>query len=170
MIRCKSLAPLMLMLTFVGCDSEPTTSPEVLRQRAALTLPTAPSGAITLAEAAEKHSAGELSGEVLLVGRVYAESQDPFEPGKASFLLSVLPEKGHDDPEHADNCPFCKRKAAMAPKAVVQFLGSDGAVLPYDAQELFELKAGDVVTVRGEIESFDLNLFNVNASGIHHGA
>ncbi len=158
----------LMLVTFIGCDVGSKISPELLRQREALTLPVAPSPALTLAEAAEQFEAGELGDEVNLVGRIFAENQEPWEPGQAGFLLSVLPEKGHDDPEHADNCPFCKRKAAMAPKAFVQFVDASGVVLPLGAQELFALNKGDVVTIRGKIEAFDLNVFRITASGIHH--
>ena len=58
----------------------------------------------------------------------------------------------------------------MAPKAVIQFVDASGAVLPYGAQQLFGLKKNDVVTVRGTIKSFDLNLFIVQANGLYHGS
>jgi hypothetical protein len=130
----------------------------------------APEGAWTLAEAAEKWPLGDANGEVVLTGRIFAEDQEPWEPNQASFLMSVLPEKGHDDPEHADNCPFCKRKAAMAPKAVIQFVDASGAVLPHGAQQLFGLNKNDIITVRGTIKSFDLNLFIVHANGLYQGS
>lgn len=162
----------LTLAVLVGCDTvatkTPELSPEMLSQRDALTLDVLPDGKLSLAEAAEKWSLGEANGEVVLTGRIFAEDQEPWEPNQASFLMSVLPEKGHDDPEHADNCPFCKRKAAMAPKAVIQFVDASGVVLPYGAQQLFGLKKNDMVTVRGTIKSFDLNLFIVHANGLYH--
>lgn len=171
--RVVAVAALTLAV-FVDCDTatkpSPENSPEALSQRDTLTLSAAPEGSLTLAEAAEKWPLGEANGEVVLTGRIFAEDQEPWEPNQTSFLMSVLPEKGHDDPEHADNCPFCKRKAAMAPKAVIQFVDASGTLLPYGAQQLFGLKKNDVVTVRGTIKSFDLNLFIVQANGLYHGS
>ena len=158
------LAAACLTLALIGCDAAPQQSPELLELRESLLLDTAPSGAMTLTEAAEQWP---IEGTVVLTGRVYAEDQEPWEPNQASFLMSVLPEAGHDDPEHADNCPYCKRRAAQAPKAVVQFADAEGNALPFGAQPLFELQRNDVVTVRGTIESFDLNLFVVRATAMH---
>lgn len=154
----------LVLLGFAGCESTPQPSAELLHQRGRLLLAEAPEGAISLSEAAEQWP---VEGEVAITGRVYAEDQDPWEPNQASFLLSVLPESGHDDPEHADNCPYCKRRAAKAPKAVVQFADAEGNPLPYGAQSLFDLKRNDVVTVRGTIESFDMNLFVIRATGLY---
>ncbi len=102
-----------------------------------------------------------------LAGRIDAGDTEPFQAGLATFVLSELPEHGGDDPNHADNCPFCKRKLANAPKAVVQFLGDDGEVLAVDARELFGVAKGDSVVVQGTAEYLEaVDTVQINAIGI----
>lgn len=153
------------VLTLVGCDSTNQPSQEVLSYRDSLILDNAPADALTLDQAAEKWPMEETT--ITLTGRVYAEGQDPWDPNQASLMLSILPDQGHDDPEHADNCPFCKRKAAKAPKAVVMFQDAQGNTIPISAKTLFDLERGDLATVRGKVTAFDLNVFTVIADGIH---
>jgi hypothetical protein len=104
---------------------------------------------------------------VVIVGRVYAGDMEPWDPGKASFLLAELPEEGHGEGHDADNCPFCKRKAANAPTAIVQFVDEQGQVIPRDARKLFGIQKKDVVTVRGHAERGELNTLIVTANAIH---
>ncbi|MEL6105347.1 MAG: hypothetical protein AAFU85_04895 [Planctomycetota bacterium] len=103
--------------------------------------------------------------EGVFAGRIDAGDIDPFQPGQTSFMLSQLPDEGHsDDPEHADNCPFCARKLKNAPKAMVTFLGDDGAAIQGDAQQDLGLKKGDVVLVVGSASyNSDLNTVLVEA-------
>lgn len=114
----------------------------------------------------------ELGGEetsVVLAGRIDAGSMDPFQPGEMTFMISQLPDEAHaeGDPEHADNCPFCKHKLEKAPKAIIQFLGADGNVLAGDAQQSLSLQKGDVVYVAGTAQyNPTLNTVMVNAKGI----
>ncbi len=168
-MRLSALSFVAIVLIVAGCGeaSKPAVSPELLSARQSLRLSEAPETATTLTDLAESWAPERLEQQVVLTGRVYADDQVPWEAEQASFLLSVLPEKGHDDPEHADNCPFCKRKASLAPKAIVRFTDPSGNVLPFGAQQLFELTKGDVVTVRGTIESFDLNVFIIRADGMY---
>lgn len=107
--------------------------------------------------------------EILLAGRIDAGDNDPFQAGEASFLISQLPDEGHaaDDPDHADNCPFCKRELAKAPKALIRFAGSDGKTLLVQADELFGIKKGDIVVIRGTaVYDKSVHTVMVEASGI----
>jgi len=125
-----------------------------------------PEDAITPTEAKEAHRD---VGPITLVGRIHAGDYEPFERGQASFMLSELPDAGHadGDPEHADNCPFCKRKLENAPKVVVKIMSPDGSVMPVDARELLGVKAGDIVVVRGTGKyQADVDLVEIAAEGV----
>ncbi|MEO1525965.1 MAG: hypothetical protein AAFX06_11055 [Planctomycetota bacterium] len=106
--------------------------------------------------------------EGILAGRIANGDADPFRPGQLFFMLSQLPDEGHsDDPDHADNCPFCARKLKNAPKAMVTFVGEDGIAITGDAQQGLGLSEGDVVYVLGSAEyNSDVNTVLVQASGI----
>jgi hypothetical protein len=114
----------------------------------------------------------ELEGEAkstVLAGRIDAGDMDPFQPGEIAFMISQLPDEGHgeSDPDHADNCPFCKRKLASAPKAIVQFRGADGKVLSGDARQALSLQKGDVVYVAGTAQfNSAVNTVMVDATGL----
>jgi hypothetical protein len=105
--------------------------------------------------------------DVWVVGRIFAGDFDPWEQGRASFLISELPEEGHGEGHDADNCPFCKRKAAQAPKAMVRFADEKGQTVGIDARELFGLKTGDVVAVRGSAKVGELNTLMIDAAALH---
>ncbi len=104
-----------------------------------------------------------------VAGRIDAGEIEPFQKGIASFVISQLPDDSHagGDPNHADNCPFCKRKLKNAPKAVVQFLDADGKVLQVDARELLGVAKGDVVVVQGTAQYLEaVNTVQINADGV----
>ncbi len=107
---------------------------------------------------------------VEFVGRIAADENEAFTPGKATFVVTeILPgEDGHGGKYHADNCPFCKRKAAEAPRAAVQFVDATGEMLAVDARKLFGIGPGDTVVVRGSGELMtELDLFVVTADGVY---
>lgn len=107
---------------------------------------------------------------VNVVGRIFAGDLEPWEAGQASFLLAELPAEGHGEGHDADNCPFCKRRAANAPTAIVRFVGDDGEVLPHDVRQLFGVEKNSVVTVRGVATRGELNTLVVTAEGLYrHG-
>lgn len=105
--------------------------------------------------------------EVWVVGRIFAGDFEPWENGQASFLISELPAQGHGAEHDADNCPFCKRKAAQAPKAMVRFSDEAGSTLAIDARKLFDLKTQDVVVVRGTATVAELNTLIIDATSLH---
>lgn len=147
----------------LGCSSE---SSETVALREAFLLEQEPASVLTLTEAIEAMSQER---EVAFVGRIPTQERESFVSGKASFLvMEYLPgEPGHDDPEHADNCPFCKRREANALKAAVQFVDKQGEVIAQDARELLGIQAGDVVVIRGQGSMVPgLELLQVNATGL----
>lgn len=87
----------------------------------------------------------------LITGRIDAGEFAAFSKGEASFVLSQLPDEGHGegDPDHADNCPFCKRKLANAPKAIVRLSDEEQSLIPVSADELLGISEDDVVVVQG---------------------
>jgi hypothetical protein len=115
----------------------------------------------------------ELKGKptsAVLAGRVDAGDIDPFQSGQIAFMVSQLPDEGHatDDPDHADNCPFCKRKLENAPKAIIQFLGDNGEVLQGDPRAKLGLAKGDIVYVTGTAQYHpEVNTVMVNATGVY---
>lgn len=152
-----------LLLGIIGCQPTETQDPRiaVLRKQFLINLP---SESRALSDAVEDIDADR---EVTLIGRVYAGTLPPWDDGKAAFMMSELPPEGHsDDPDHADNCPFCKRKAEKAPKALVQFHDKDGQVLPIDIRKLFGLKEKDVVVVKGRGQLNDIGIYVINAVGM----
>ncbi|QDT10153.1 hypothetical protein [Planctomycetes bacterium K23_9] len=154
----------VVLLAAVGCHSSTDTGLD--EQRDALMLSQEPADAITPTDAIE---AASDSVELTLAGRIHAGDIDPFQAGQAAFMLTQLPDEGHgaDDPDHADNCPFCKRRLEKAPKAIVQFKDDDGKVLDVDAKELFGIKKGDAVVVRGKVAYQEAtNTLTVDATGL----
>ncbi|MEM6472381.1 MAG: hypothetical protein AAF802_22655 [Planctomycetota bacterium] len=115
----------------------------------------------------------ELEGEsvsAVIAGKIDGGDIDPFQPGKIAFLISQLPDEAHSggDPDHVDNCPFCKRKLENAPKALVEFKGVDGATLDGDAASVLGVKAGDTVVVTGTaVYDSVVNTVLVEATGVH---
>ena len=113
---------------------------------------------------------GEGDMSVVLAGRIDAGSMEPFQPGEVAFMISQLPDEGHaaDDPDHADNCPFCKRKLENAPKAIVQFRDANGNVMAGDARQILSVDKGDVVYVTGTASyNSAVNTVMVNATGVY---
>lgn len=106
----------------------------------------------------------------IVAGRIDAGDMDAFLPGKLSFMISQLPDAGHgaDDPDHADDCPFCKRKLENAPKAIVEFRDSNGQVLDGNARAELGVELGDVVYVTGAAEfNAAVNTVMIDASGVY---
>lgn len=121
----------------------------------------------------EIKESGEQPIAGIVAGRIDAGEIDPFQAGKLAFLISELPDESHapDDPEHADNCPFCKRKLQNAPKAIVEFRDSDGSVLDGNARSELGLEQGDVVYVSGTAQyNSAVNTVMVDAIGVYRAS
>lgn len=183
-LRSIAFAAGLVGLAISGCG-QPSQDPQVLAIRDQYVVADEPAGALTLtqlaqrleapaaqadpeAEAGETTEAAAATPEsAVVVGRIFAGDLEPWEPGKASFLLAELPAEGHGDNHDADNCPFCKRRAAQAPTAIVQFLDERGQVIGHDARQLFDVQKNDVVTVRGQAVRGELNTLVLTAEAIH---
>jgi len=154
----------LAVLLLTGCSTE---DPELAALRQQFVLAAEPESVSTIDQA---QAAAAENSNVTFAGRITGDEHEVFAPRQASFVVTeILPEEdGHTGKDHADNCPFCKRKAAQAPRAAVQFVDSSGAPLAVDARDLFGLQVGDTVVIRGQGEVLaELNLFQVTADGIH---
>ena len=152
------------VLLLAGCSQE---DPQLAALRERLLLTLEPAAATTIADA--KAAAAE-NPDVLFVARIAQDEHEAFVPGRAAFLVTEIlaDEAGHGGKDHADNCPFCSRKAAEAPQAAVQFLGESGQPLAVDARKLFGIRPGDTVVIRGQGEVLaELDMFQVAADGIY---
>jgi len=119
--------------------------------------------------------------EVTMVGMVgglhnpwqKTEPEFPFGGGQAKLFLcdaeavAELEAHGH---HHApgEECAFCAAHAADQSEmiAVVRFLGKDGKILPCDARQMFDLKGGETVVVRGKARVVEGGLLVVEAEGL----
>ncbi|MCM2374246.1 hypothetical protein [Aporhodopirellula aestuarii] len=178
-----TMAICVTAVSFVGCGKETAgTSDSAVTAGAIssdLVLKQKPESVLSLTDAAEKLVGPEdapnepnASQEVVLIGRIDAGDFPAFQEGQATFMLSELPADGHgvDDPDHEDNCPFCKRRAEKAPKAIVNLVGQDGMTLTTDARKLIGVAEGDRVIVVGT-GSYDesVNAITLNSSGVYTG-
>ncbi len=105
--------------------------------------------------------------EVALVGRISAGELEPWEPGKASFIISELPSDGHGQGHDADNCPFCKRRAAGLPTTVVRFVDEQQQTIAIDAQQLLGVKKDQHVIVHGIARSPEPKMIEIIADRIY---
>lgn len=193
MIRNRFVFTLMLIAISVGCDRTQLVSPNADSiTESPFWLADKPSGAISLTEAVERLESDPQSKEspigaesatpilnetaklssrpLVLVGKIDAGDFPAFEKDRATFMLSELPAEGHggDDPDHEDNCPFCKRRAANAPKAIVNLVNDNGETIPTDARELLGVRQGDSIIVVGEA-TFDptVKMLTIQSEGVY---
>ena len=173
-MRSTLLTLMCVGLLTVGCDRDSatsTTNPSEARPTSVASkhlLSDEPSDAIALTEAAE--SLGSESKSITLIGKIDAGEFSAFQEAEATFMLSELPQDGHgvDDPDHEDNCPFCKRRAANAPKAIVQIVDDEGNVIPTDARQLLGVQKGDRVIASGNATFDDsVNAITVQCEKIY---
>src|SRR5262245_40393810 len=134
----KFAAPwLVLVLATLGCSGDGLDS-AALATRDRILLKSEPEKPVSLDAARE---AAKSKPEVVVTGRIAAAGGEPWVTGKASFIITELPEEeeGHSHgPDHnPEDCPFCKHKASKAPMASVQFLDEQGKILSIDARKLF---------------------------------
>ena len=150
--------------TMVGCTDP--IDPEILAARQHLMLKAAPESPLSITEA---KATADSSVAVTLVGRIDAGDIDPFDNQVAAFMLSEVPADHEQGEDHdADNCPFCKRRAAKAPKAHVTLVGDSDAPIKHSASKLLGVKKGDEVIVRGQgVWNPDLNVLEVRSSEIY---
>jgi hypothetical protein len=97
-------------------------------------------------------------------------SDFPWEKGLASFIISDPSfEPAHDhDHEHGHEdheCHFCQAEAGDA-QAWVRFLGDDNKPIAVGARELFDVKEGDIVVVKGHAK-ISAGILIVDANGMY---
>lgn len=146
-----ALSAVVLLATGCG-DSTTSVSPSTYADVRAAVWSDSPLAGDTLTPTDIKDSETPGPQTVMLAGRIDAGDMDAFDQSKATFILSQLPDESHGagDPDHADNCPFCKRKLKNAPKAIVRITDDQDEPIPVAASELLGLEKDDVVVVEGE--------------------
>ncbi|MEM6779588.1 MAG: hypothetical protein AAF670_18180 [Planctomycetota bacterium] len=153
----------------VGCGDRLGAVTATSREQLTRSKPPAECDSLTDAAAAIKGSDAPQSVQV--VGRIAGSDMAPFDPDQSIFMLSEAPAADHDtdDPDHADNCPFCRRRAEKAPTAMVTLVDPDtNEPYPQDATTLVGLRIGDRVSFVGEATfNADLNLLNIRTGQVH---
>lgn len=150
-----------------GCQVAEDAAIASLRSKFLLTAEPGP--AMSFVDAKRNAAA---QSEIILVGGVGGNDYEPFVNGKAAFFMSELVAGAHEH-EHghghsADDCPFCKHRAAQAAWVLVRFVDDNGKLITLDARQLFRLNIGDIVVVRGRGELNEaVDLFSITANGIH---
>lgn len=175
---------LVAAAALVGCEpAAKTTDPAVLAQhREQFVLTEEPAGAVTTVDLREQEI-DLAAGPVTLVGQIgglpnpWADTEKafPWVADEATFFLvdqataDEFADHAPDDPDHHENCPFCARAAAKSVQtiATVTFKDAAGKPIAIDARELFDLKANDVVVVRGQGRLVAGDLLVLEADGMY---
>ena len=166
-IVCVINVPMLL-----GCDTDTSVDdPRVITLRERFTLSSEPAGATSISDAVKALKDGE---SILVRGQIPVGDVEPWNKGKARFLMSEAVHEGnatgqHGGPGHdPETCPFCKRRNEAKRKlALVEFLDADDNVLEIDARELFGVEEGQVVVVRGNGKIGELGVLVISANAIH---
>ncbi|MEQ1827973.1 MAG: hypothetical protein ABL921_18580 [Pirellula sp.] len=139
------LAIVAFIPAIVSCTK--SVDPKLLELRKKIMLAEMPEKPITLTEAKELLAQ---ENNLVLIGKIGTGKLDPFEKGKAVFVLSEAPDDHGDSADHdANECPFCRRRIAEAPLAQVEIQDSEGTTLPFGIPDLLGLKQGQIVVVQG---------------------
>lgn len=144
LLFCCGLSAFVVVGSLLGCNG-PIIDPSIEKYRQKFLSDDLSPAGLTIGAAKEGLSN---NAEVTITGRIAAGDDNPFDPEKAMFVLSELPEEGHD--HDAGDCPFCKRKEANSPIAIVQFSDGQGNPINIAADKLFGLKQKQHVTVVGD--------------------
>lgn len=181
------LSLLALAAGLAGCAKGPVKpDPEAVAElREELVFEVEPADAVTALDWRDSQAEAEeasTSGKITLVGQIGGmpnpfgeglEQEFPWKAGQASFFLvdpatvaEFVDHAGEAGEDHAADCPFCAREAAtkLPALAMVSFK-KDGKPIKVGAQELFGLKAGDLLVVRG-VASEVGELLMIDADGL----
>jgi|LakMenEpi03Aug12_release.lakeMendotaPanAssembly.Ray.scaffolds.fasta_scaffold00711_12 hypothetical protein len=175
-MKMRSAASWMLAAWFalqlglsIGCESSEAQKSEAQKIAAlkkTLVADKEPESPKSIAEAKEKVSE---TANVVVRGIIKARDFDPFEKDKSVFTITDIVDDGHEgDPTHnADDCPFCKHRAANAAMALVKLVDETGNPHPFSAADLLQVKAGTVVVVEGTA-TFDpaVDLLSIKAKQV----
>jgi hypothetical protein len=98
----------------------------------------------------------------------------PWFAGQASFFMldsKVAVQFANHAKHHGGdhNCAFCQRLAEKSAHAVavVNLVNEAGQIVPIDSRELFPLKEGQSVVVRGRAELLGGTMLVIHADGLH---
>lgn len=142
-------------LSWPGCgQGTPPREDMIASLRARYLLTSEPDGVVSIPEARQQ-LAGR-PGSVAIVGRIGGSDQ-PWDAGRAAFMVAdpaaaaAASVHAHDGQHDPDSCPFCRQRAAAEHQhvAIVHFQDASGQILPFDARELFDLDAEQMVVVTG---------------------
>lgn len=163
-----SVTLLVSITAAIGCqpDAPVTAVPDaaILSARAKYLLDKAPEAALGVKEA--KAAITEPSN-VTLTGTIDAGEREPWEEGKALFLITESSIATHDHGEGShDNCPFCNREKANN-LALIKFIDDAGETVAIDARDLFGLEKGQQVVIQGTGAVDPSGTLVVTANGIY---
>ena len=159
---------LVLAALLSGCNSESSIDPDVLAARESYLLAEEPDGSIGILEARGNE---ESLDEIVLYGQIGSQDET-WQEGKATFVITdptAIHDAADDGHDH-ENCPFCKAKKegkAPNPTAIVQVVDDTEKVLPIDARELFDVKEGDMVVVKGTAQVDAIGSLTLSAKGVY---
>lgn len=164
-IQSKWLATLGLCIYLgaLGCSKESSLSDSI---RASTELKLGAESRLTLQQAIEQCATLDTFFVSLKVG---AGKGDTFDAKSSEFLVSEIPEgeKASDPLHDPSTCPFCRKKAESAPTVVVRMLDNTGKTFSSSAEQLFQLKRGMHIVVKGSgVFDSELNTFTINATGL----
>jgi hypothetical protein len=180
----------LLVVVVAGWSVSPSiaSSPEIASHRARLELtsvPHEPAQVLSLLKRLKtqpKQANPPQLAEVIVAGQIggmpnpWSDSHPnfPWFAGQASFFLvdsKVAGQFAHHAKNHggSTNCAFCQRLAEKNAHAVavVNLIGDDGKIVPIDSRELFPLREGQSVVVRGRAELLGGTMLVIHADGIH---
>lgn len=155
-----------LVAGFSGCEVKENSV--VIDYRSQLKLDSKPGNAAKIGDA--QTSVADTKAQVTIVGKADLQALPAGDKPKAVMLVReiIADSHGHGSDHDASSCAFCRHRQKQAPKAAVEFVGTDGKVLPYTVGTLFGLQNGDEVVVTGTA-TMDANaeMLKVTAHGLY---
>ncbi len=152
-------------LVFSGCSEK--VDPKILAIRQSIQAEQSPGKSESVKIARE---AAEKGDEFIITGKVGVKDLNQWwVDGQAAFWITEASqdEANHGGPNHDPaSCPFCSRKYKET-VAVIQPVDENGNLVSVDAKTLFNLQAGDLVTVKGKGEIDESGILNVKTSRIY---
>ena len=157
----------VVIATCVGCQN--SVDSVVAGHRELLRLSSKPDTAEKIGAAQKK--VAQTTQSVTIVGKADLKAlPTSAEKPRAIMLVREIIEDahGHGSDHDASSCAFCRRRQEQAPKAAVEFVDSDGKVLPYSIEKLFGIVDGDEVVVTGQaVLDANAEMLKVTANGLY---
>jgi hypothetical protein len=162
------------LLISTGCGQtsavEVKLDPSLAAQRNQVLLADEPADAVGILELRDAKPG---DSEVVVFGRVGGVA-DPWTKDRASFVITDPTLAGAEAQGHttsngeACNCPFCV--ANRKPNdgiAIVELVGEDGQIMPFDARRVLGLAVDETIVVRGKARVDGLGNLVVAANGCY---